>query len=112
MIGGTTEKYFKPDWFAPRNFHGMWFADSDELNALFGYQRGDVQGYWHEIARAYPVITLGKFVPKKTFIFVFVQAVAAPSEFSADMDTQRRYGKNGSLLRRERKDCKNASRIE
>ena len=35
MIGGTTEKYFKPSWFASRNFHGAWFYDGDELERLF-----------------------------------------------------------------------------
>lgn len=80
MIGGTTEKYFKPDWFAPRNFHGMWFADSDELNALFGYQRDDVQGYWREIARAHPVFALGKFVPKRLlYLFLFRRLLRHPN---------------------------------
>lgn len=72
MIGGSAEKFFKPNWFASRNFHGMWFADSDELNNLFAYQRDTVQGYWKEIQKAHPVFSFGKFVPKSLlYIFLF-----------------------------------------
>ena len=80
MIGGTTEKYFNPNWFAPRNFHGMWFADSDELNALFGYQRDSVQEYWRDIAKAHPVFALGRIVPKKLlYIFLFRRLLHHPN---------------------------------
>lgn len=65
IIGGTTEKFFKPDWFASRNFHGLWFADGDELQKLFSYQRDDVHAYWQEIARTHKIFGLGKIVPAK-----------------------------------------------
>ena len=80
MIGGTTEKYFQPNWFSARNFHGMWFADSDELNDLFGYQRDSVQSYWQEIADAHPVFALGRFIPKKLFyLFLFRRLLRHPN---------------------------------
>lgn len=28
---GSPEKVFEPQWFATRNFHGMWYTDADEL---------------------------------------------------------------------------------
>lgn len=64
IIGGSAEKFFKPNWFAARNFHGLWFADGDELEQLFGYQRDDVHEYWKEIARRHKIFALGKCVPK------------------------------------------------
>lgn len=64
MIGGTTEKFFKPYWFATRNFHGLWFSDGNELNELFSYQRDGVKEYWGEIADKHKIFRLGKIVPR------------------------------------------------
>ena len=64
MIGGNTEKFFKPRWFAQRNFHGVWFSDSNELEELFHYQRDGVKEYWQEIANAHKLFRLGKIVPR------------------------------------------------
>lgn len=72
IIGGSAEKYFTPDMLAPRNFHGVWFADGNELQDLFGYQRDGVSEYWAEIGRNHKLYSLGKFVPKgliKLFLF-------------------------------------------
>lgn len=33
-------KVFEPNWFATRNFHGLWFADSDRLEALVPFRSG------------------------------------------------------------------------
>lgn len=35
------EKVFEPQWFALRNFHGMWYTDADELEAVLHF-RADV----------------------------------------------------------------------
>ncbi len=64
IIGGSTEKFFKPNWMATRNFHGLWFADADELEELFGYQRDDVHEYWKWIGSQHKLYKLGKIVPK------------------------------------------------
>lgn len=63
MIGGTTEKYFKPSWFASRNFHGAWFYDGDELEKLFSYQKDNVIDYWKEISSMHPYFSLARFIP-------------------------------------------------
>lgn len=34
------EKIFETDWFATRNFHGCWFADSDRLQELVPFRDG------------------------------------------------------------------------
>lgn len=35
------EKVFEPNWFAGRNFHGMWFLDSDKLDEILKYREKD-----------------------------------------------------------------------
>ncbi len=63
-IGGNVEKFFKPNYFPTRNFHGIWIADSEILNELFHYQHDKFVDYWHEIAKAHPILKLGKIIPK------------------------------------------------
>lgn len=80
MIGGTTEKFFKPEWFAPRNFHGLWFADGDELDSLFSYRRDGMHEYWKEIAKKHRVFALGKIVPAKLIdLFLFRRLLKHPN---------------------------------
>ncbi len=72
IIGGSAEKFFKPQWLAARNFHGVWFSDGDELEKLFGYQRDNPTDYWKEIGRAHKLYALGKLVPAKLIdLFLF-----------------------------------------
>ncbi|MCH5235354.1 MAG: NAD(P)-dependent oxidoreductase [Muribaculaceae bacterium] len=35
------EKIFEPNWFATRNFHGMWFEDSDDLDDILHFREPD-----------------------------------------------------------------------
>lgn len=35
------EKVFEPDWFALDNFHGIWFEDSDYLDSLLQFRKGE-----------------------------------------------------------------------
>lgn len=80
MIGGSTEKFFKPNWFAARNFHGVWFADSDELENLFQYQRDDAHSFWKEIASHHKIFAMGKIVPRKLIhVFLFKKLLNHPN---------------------------------
>ena len=63
IIGGSAEKFFKPNYLATRNFHGLWFADGGELQELFDFQFDGVKDYWQEIARCHKIYALGKIVP-------------------------------------------------
>ncbi len=72
IIGATINKYFKPNYFSSRNFHGIWIADGDSLNDMFHYQRGSFLQFWQDLAKAHPIFSLGKIVPKfilNTFLF-------------------------------------------
>jgi len=65
IIGGSPEKFFQPNWFARRNFHGSWFYDADELESFFAYQRDTTAVYWKEIAKKHWYYAFGKIVPAK-----------------------------------------------
>lgn len=72
MIGGSAEKFFKPNWLATRNFHGVWFSDGDELEEMFHYQRDGVKEYWDEVAKKHKIYKMGKIVPKGLiYLFLF-----------------------------------------
>ncbi|MDE6565716.1 MAG: NAD(P)-dependent oxidoreductase, partial [Clostridia bacterium] len=65
IIGGSIEKFFKPNYFSARNFHGIWMADGDKLNELFHYQRdGGHKQFWLDVAKDHPIFVLGKLAPK------------------------------------------------
>lgn len=49
------EKIFEPDWFATRNFHGCWYADSDVLESLVPFRENiPVDDYFRRMARKAP----------------------------------------------------------
>ena len=63
MIGGGTERFMKPNWHATRNFHCMWFSDSDILERRYHYQSGSMADFWSEIKRKNPYFSLAKLIP-------------------------------------------------
>ena len=72
IIGGSPEKFFKPNWFASRNFHGLWFYDGHELNDYFDFQRDGVTEFWKEIGRRHKAYALAKALPSKiVYLSVF-----------------------------------------
>lgn len=59
------EKVFEPNWFATRNFHGAWFADSDLLENLFHF-RGEMkaESYFKYMSDSSPkIFKLAGIVP-------------------------------------------------
>lgn len=80
IIGGSAEKFFKPNWLATRNFHGLWFYDGDELEKYFSYQRDGVHEYWKEIGKQHKIYALGKCVPKGLIhFFLFRRLLKHPN---------------------------------
>ncbi|MCR4662170.1 MAG: NAD-dependent epimerase/dehydratase family protein [Clostridia bacterium] len=65
IIGGSTEKFMKPDWNATRNFHCMWFEDSSELNNYLDFWRQSFEDYWVEVENAYKIFKVAKIFPPK-----------------------------------------------
>lgn len=52
----------KPHWFATRNFHGQWYADSDRLEALVPFREQSLADYFEEAPRHIPWIA--RAIPK------------------------------------------------
>ena len=63
VMGGSPEAFFRPAWLAARNFHGVWLADADVLQGLFGYQRDGVEEVWADIARRHRAFRLASLLP-------------------------------------------------
>ena len=101
MIGGSTEKFFKPHWFAARNFHGLWFSDADELEEMFGYQRDGEKEFWEEVAKKHKIFALAKIVPRKLIhLFLFKRLLNhpnSPRRWVKNKDEQRVTAAYGSL---------------
>lgn len=65
IIGGSTEKYMKPQWNSLRNFHCMWFQDSGILNDYFDFQKESVTDYWKEILSRHRYYGIAKIIPAR-----------------------------------------------
>ena len=63
MIGGSVEKFMKPNWHATRNFHCMWFSDSDELERRFHFQSGSLNEFWTNVKNKNKYFALAKILP-------------------------------------------------
>ena len=49
------ERIFDANWFAVKNFHGCWYADSDRLEELFHFREGvPVEEYFKRMSRRLP----------------------------------------------------------
>lgn len=64
-LGLDIEKVFEPQWFATRNFHGMWYLDSDVLeNYLHFRENVPVDDYFRRLVSSLPwYYSLARFVP-------------------------------------------------
>lgn len=65
IIGGSTEKFMKPQWNSLRNFHCMWFQDSGVLEDYFHFQTQTVSDYWQEILHSHRYYEIAKVLPAK-----------------------------------------------
>ena len=65
IIGGTVKHFFDPDFNAIRNFHGVWFYDSKDLDELFHYQRQSTADFWKQFKREHGILKAGKIAPRR-----------------------------------------------
>lgn len=63
LMGSTAKKFFKPNWNIPRNFHGTWYTDSDELEDFLGFRHETFEDYWRRMGKKYWFYRLGKLAP-------------------------------------------------
>ncbi len=64
IINGSFKDFFKPHYNATRNFHGMWYLDSDALEKMFHFRRQSCSYYWKEMSSRNKIYKLGKLIPK------------------------------------------------
>ena len=88
IIGGSAEKFFKPDWLAARNFHGVWFYDGGELEELFHYQRDNPTDYWKEIGKQHKT-----YRARKTHRPLPLQTAVKTPQFAIRMEKKRPNGR-------------------
>lgn len=65
LIGGSTKSFFRPRDNCARNFHCLWFSDSDILEDMFSFRSEDLNDFWRNMADRHKFYVLGKAVPKK-----------------------------------------------
>lgn len=63
LTGKGAKKYFKPNWNIARNFHGVWYTDSDELENYLQYRSETFESFWKRMGRKYWYFKLGAMVP-------------------------------------------------
>lgn len=79
------EKVFEPQWFATRNFHGMWYTDSDVLEEILHFRANvPVDEYFKSMKSRLPwYYSLAFLVPAKV-----VKWFMKPYAFEKGMGTQ------------------------
>lgn len=63
LTGTGLKKFFKPDWNVLRNFHGVWFYDSDELENFLHFRSESFDGFWKRMQKKYFYFKLAILVP-------------------------------------------------
>lgn len=63
LINGSTKNFFSPDFNITRNFHGMWYEDSDVLDEMFHYKNWKLNDYWKEIENCHKYYKLAVVAP-------------------------------------------------
>lgn len=74
------EKAFRANWFATRNFHGMWYTDADRLESLLHFREGiSAEDYFRRLAGSLPFyFRLARFVPAWVIRAVMRQVAKKP----------------------------------
>lgn len=93
IIGGSVKNFFDPDFNAIRNFHGVWFSDSNVLNDMFHYQCQSTKDFWAQFQKQHKILKAGKIVPKKLIKKLAIQRLCknpnSPHYWKAHKDTAR-----------------------
>lgn len=79
------EKVFKPEWFATRNFHGMWYEDADELEKYLHFRENvPVDEYFARLKKGLPWFYSLAFLAPAWAVRMFMK----PYAFEKGMGTQ------------------------
>jgi nucleoside-diphosphate-sugar epimerase len=74
------EKAFRANWFATRNFHGMWYTDADRLENLLHFRENiSAEAYFRRLASQLPFyFSMARIVPAWLIRFVMKQVAKKP----------------------------------
>ena len=79
------EKVFEPEWFATRNFHGMWYTDADELEKYLHFRANiPVDDYFRQMKSKLPWYYSLAFLAPAFAIKLFMKPLA----FDKQLGTQ------------------------
>lgn len=73
VMGLHTKKIFKPNWNIARNFHGVWFYDSDRLNTFLDFRTENNEIFWKRMGKKYAIFKLAKIVPSALISKLVIQ---------------------------------------
>lgn len=77
MLGVDFQKLEEPNWYASRNFHGMWYLDSDKLEKILHFRSQSVDDVLREIKQNLPLqLKLLRFLPSRLVKSFFTTARA------------------------------------
>lgn len=81
----SIENVFEPQWFATRNFHGMWYTDADVLEDYLHFRENmPVDEYFRRLISRLPwYFSLARFVPAS-----IIKAFLKPLAYKKDLGTQ------------------------
>lgn len=110
IIGGDFKDFFKPYYNATRNFHGVYYSDSDVLENYLHFRSQSVDDFWREMARRHKIFKLGKIVPKKVIASLIIKPLLkdanSPNRWVDDGDDARAtayFGAEGIKAQEKRK---------
>ena len=63
LMGKSAKKFFRPNWNISRNFHGVWFYDSQELEDKLNFRTETGKDFWGRMGKKYYYYKLGKILP-------------------------------------------------
>ncbi len=105
IIGCTPEKFMKPNWNATRNFHCMFFLDSDILENMFHFQTETVKSFWDGMAKTHPIFKAAKIFPPALLSKFSVQPLLkdsnSPRQWVKEKDEGRVIAAFGSMEKAE-----------
>lgn len=110
IIGGSTEKFMKPNWNATRNFHGMWFYDSHVLNDMFDYQKESMSDYWQEILNNHKYYKAAKIIPAKLISALAIKPLLKDKNAPLHWIKSGDEGRMCAYFGKDEKDCKLSSK--
>ncbi len=79
LMGATAKDFFKPNWNIPRNFHGVWFEDSDELNDILDFRSETSENFWKKMRRRCWYYNFGRILPKALLRKIVIERLLSTS---------------------------------